>query len=220
MAINTVSAKMAVPANNHATLYTCAPDKSHALVDLDLINTSNSNVTVKIAVTNKPYTSVTDDDYILHNLLFSSQDNQISISGVFVGKNENIYVEADASGVSIRLSGVEETNSHVIASGQLASATYAPNATPYQVYQTALATASSTSGYLNIYNPNAATSNISIYVSSNSTPANDDIVFTGSIGSGQTICLNKLLINQSEKVFITVSDASVKVYLNGVVISS
>jgi hypothetical protein len=220
MSVNTVSAKMAVPANNYVTLYTCASDKSHALVDLDLINTSNSNVTVKIAITKKPYTSVTTDDYILHNLLLSPQDNQINISGIFVGKNENIYVEADVSGVNIRLNGVEETNSYVIASGQLASAAYAPNATPYQVYQTTLATASSTSGYLNIYNPNATASNVSIYVSSNSAPANDDVVFTGSIGSGQTICLNKLLINQSEKLFIKVSDASVNVYLNGVVISS
>jgi hypothetical protein len=220
MAINTVSAKMAVPANGHATLYTCASDKSHALVDLDLVNTSSSNVNVKIALTNKPYTSVTTDDYILHDLLLSPQDNQVNISGIFVGKNENVYIEADASGVNARLSGVEETNSYVIASGQLASATYAPNTTPYQVYQATQATASSTSGYLNIYNPNSTTSNIVIYVSSNSTPVNDDIVFTGSVGASQTLCLSKLLVNQSEKIFITVSDASVNVYLNGVVISS
>jgi hypothetical protein len=220
MAINTVSAKMAIPANSHVTLYTCAPDKSHALVDLDLINTSNSNITVKIAITSKPYTSLTDDDYILHSLLLSSQDNQINVSGIFVGKNENIYVEADAAGANIRLSGIEETNSHVVASGQLASATYAPNAAPYQIYQTMLPTASSTSGYLNVYNPNAATANVIFYVSSNSSPVNDDVVFTSSVGSQQTICLNKLLINQTEKLFIKVSDASVKVYLNGVVISS
>lgn len=220
MSVNAVSAKMAVPANDHVTLYTCASDKSHALVDLDLVNASSSNVTVKIAVTNKPYTSLTDDDYILHNLLLSGQDNQVNISGIFVGKNENIYIEADAAGTNVRLSGIEEINSHVIASGQLASATYAPNTTPYQIYQTTLPTASSTSGYLNIYNPNATVSNIEIYVSSNTTPLNDDLVFKGSVESGQTICLNKILINQSEKLFMKVTDASVKAYLNGVVISA
>jgi len=220
MAINTVSSKMSVPANGHITLYTCPADKSHALVDIDLFNTSTSNVTLKIAVTNKAYSALTPDDYILHDLLLSSVDNQVNISGIFVGKNEHIYIEANAAGVNARLSGIEETNVHVGKAGQLASATYVPNATPYQVYQATLPNTSSTSCYLNIYNPNTTSSNISIYISSNTTPTNDDLIFTTSVAPQQTICIDKLLVNQPEKLFLKVSDASVRVYLNGVVITS
>jgi hypothetical protein len=220
MAINTVSAKMNVAANSYVTLYTCASDKSHALVDLDLINVDTSDVTVKIAVTNKAYNQLTVDDYILHNLVLSTSDNQANISGIFVGKNENIYVESQGASVNVRLSGIEETNPHVAAAGQLASATYVPNTNPYQLYQTNIATATSTSAYLNIYNPNSSASDIEVYISSNATPATADLVYKGSVASGQTICMDKLLINQSEKLFIKVSNASIRVYLNGVVISS
>jgi len=220
MAINTVSSKMTVPANGYVTLYTCPADKSHALVDIDLFNTSTSNVTVKIAVTNKAHSALTPDDYILHDLLLSSVDNQVNITGIFVGKNEHIYVDANAAGINVRLSGIEETNVHVGKAGQLASNTYAPNATPYQVYQATIPNTSSTSCYLNIYNPNTTASNISIYVSSNTTPTNDDLIFTTSVGAQQTICIDKLLVNQPEKLFLKISDASVRVYLNGVVITS
>jgi len=220
MAINTVSAKMVVAANSYVTLYTCASDKSHALVDLDLLNPTLSDATVKIAVTNKAYSALTNDDYILHNILISTTDNQVNISGIFVGKNEYIYIESSGSSINARLSGIEETNSHVLAAGQLASGTYAPNATPYNVYQTTIPTASSTSCYINVYNPNTFVSNIEIYVSSNTNPTIDDLVYKGTINSQQTICMSKLLVNQSEKVFIKVSDASIILYVNGVVISS
>jgi hypothetical protein len=220
MAINTVSAKMNVPANGYVNLYTCASDKSHALVDLDLLNIGTSDANVKIAIANKAYSQLTVDDYILHNLLLSTVDNQANISGIFIGKNESIYIESQGASVNVRLSGIEETNPHVAASGQLASATYAPNTNPYQLYQTNIATATATSCYLNIYNPNSSTSNIEIYVSSNTTPTISDLVYKGDVIAGQTICMDKLLINQSEKIFVKVSNASIRVYLNGVVISS
>lgn len=220
MALNAVTSKMAVSANNHAVVYTCPFDKSHAKVDLDINNNFNGETKVKVAITNKPFTSIVEEDYIIHDLTLSTVDNQANISGVFVGKNEHVYVYVETGACSVRLTGTEEQNSVVIASGLLSSLLVNNNTSFYNFYQANQVNAVSTMGYLTLYNSNTTSVQFSIAISSNTTPLPEDIIYTNTMSPNMTICLNNLLINQSEKIFIKVDNDNLYCMLSGIVVSA
>lgn len=217
MALNTVTSKTNITAGNNAILYTCAHDKSHGKVDIDIVNASTFS-TVRVALSIKPIASLTPDDYIVPLLELDSSDKQVSLTGIIVGKDEHIYVFVDIGEVNIRLAGTEEANAFVGKAGQLASGVVSATNTDTQIYTTNVVNAVSSSGSILIYNPTANNADIELYISTAATPSINDKTLSVTVRPGELISVNKVLINANETVFIRSTIVGVVFYFNGLVI--
>lgn len=216
MALNTVTSKTSIAENNNAICYTCAHDKSHAKIDLDIVNTAAFS-TVRVALSIKPITSLAAEDFIVPMLELDTSDKQVSLTGIIVGKDEHLYVFVDSGAINVRVSGTEEANPFVGKAGQLVSVVTQQVNQNELIYTSNVVNTVSSTGSILIYNPNTANADIELYISTAATPSVNDRTLSITVRAGELISVNKALLNANESLFLKSTIAGLTVYFNGLV---
>lgn len=221
--LNPIVSKQVIAALGVQEVYVCPPDKSHAIVDLsfykDDMNTS-SLIAVALSTESNP-ANLTSVDYFIDDIELINEVNSGELNKVVVGQGERLFVKVlSGSGISVRVSGMEETNPKVIKAGRLA-ATSVPTTDQVLLFDpSAFVNAAYISTSITIFNTSqAAGAKVELWISSTSNPSVAEKTVMSVVPLSDTTIIENVLILPNEKVYVRSELANTEYFLNGAVIS-
>lgn len=221
--LNPIVSKFTMAAGVAQEVYACPVTKSHAVVDLTFFKndtTTSSMIAVGLSTESNPG-ALTSVDYFIEDIQLVNEVNSAELTKVMVGAGERLFIKVlSGTDVSMRVSGVEETNSKVAKGGRLAALSV-PGTTQVKIFDpVAYTTAAYISTSVTVFNT-SATDNalVEVWISSGETPTAVDKVMMITIPFQDTTIVENVLLLPTEKIFVASSVAATEYFINGVVIS-
>ena len=221
--LNPVVAKFNIASGVAQEVYMCPATKTHAIVDLSFFKNDN-NTSSKIAVglsSEANPGALTTVDYFIDDIELVNEVNSAELTKVVVGAGERLFVKViEGTGVSMRISGMEETNSKVLKAGRLAAATV-PGTEQVKVFSCAQShpTAAYGSVSVTIFNTSALeNAKVELWITSSEAPTNADKVMMITIPMEDTTIVENVLLLPNESIFVKSEVPNVEYFVNGTII--
>ena len=220
--LNPVVSKFTLAAGVAQEVYTCPNTKSHAVVDLTFFKndtTTSSLVAVGLSTESNPG-ALTTIDYFIDDVELVNEVNSAELTKVMVGAGERLFVKVlQGTDISMRVSGVEETNSKVIKAGRL-GALAVPGTTQTKVFDASVYPAAAyVSTSVTIFNTSTTdNAKVEVWISASDTPTNSDKVMMITIPMEDTTIVENVLLLPNEKIYVSSDVANTEYFINGVVI--
>lgn len=221
--LNPVVSKFVLSAGIPQEVYSCPSNKSHAIVDLSFFKDSlAADSLIEIALSTKSNPALLDSvDYFIDDIELIGTVNSAELNKVIVGKNERLYIRViTGPDITIRMSGVEETNSMVLDAGRLAAMSV-PGISQTLIYENNLPGTAYTTCSVTIYNASISdTAEIEAWITTAATPAAEDKVLRINIPTEDTTIVENILLAPNEKIVFRSSQAGTEYFVNGVVVAN
>lgn len=186
-------------------VYVCPGDKTHAIVDLSFLKDDEvTSSLIAIALTTESNSAaLTSVDYMVDDIELVGAANSAELNKVIVGTGERLFVKVmSGTGVSVRVSGVEENNSKVLKAGRLAATSVAGTAQT-TLFSTVLANVAYISTSVTAFNTSTTTpAQVEMWISSDATPTGADKVMNLTISPTDTTIVENILLKPAEKIFV------------------
>lgn len=218
--LNAVVSKFFAATGAAQEIYVCPGDKTHAVVDLSFLKddeTTSSLIGIALSTESNP-AALTTVDYFVDDIELIGAANSAELNKVIVGSGERLFIKVmSGTGVSVRVSGVEENNSKVAKAGRLAATSIAGTAQT-QLFSTVLANVAYVSASVTAFNTSSTTpAKVEMWVSSDATPTGADKVMNLTISPADTIIVENMLLKPTEKVFVRSDQANTEFFVVGCV---
>lgn len=221
--LNPIVTKFSMAAGVAQEVYACPNTKSHAVVDLTFFKndtTTSSLIAVGLSSESNPG-ALTSLDYFIDDIQLVNEVNSAELTKVMVGAGERLFVKVlSGTDVSMRISGVEETNSKVIKAGRLGASTVAGTTQTKVFDASTYANAAYVSTSVTIFNASTTdNSKVEVWISSTDTPTDTDKVMMITVPMQDTTIIENVLLLPNERIFVGSDLVNVEYFINGVVIS-
>lgn len=218
--LNAVVSKFFVATGVAQEVYVCPGDKTHAIVDLSFLKDDESTTSlIGVALTTESNSAaLTTVDYMVDDLELIGAANSAELNKVIVGSGERLFVKVlSGTGVSVRVSGVEENNVKVAKAGRLAATSVAGTAQT-TLFSTALPNVAYVSASVTAFNTSAVTpAAVEMWISSEATPTGADKVMNLTISPNDTTIVENILLKPAEKVFVRSNTSNTEYFVVGCV---
>lgn len=220
--LNPIVAKYTLASGVAQEVYMCPNTKSHAVVDLTFFKndtTTSNRVAVGLTTEANPG-ALTTVDYFIDDIELIGEVNSAELSKVMVGAGERLFVMvAEGTGVTVRVSGVEENNTKVLKGGRLAAASVAGNSQVKILDASTFPNAAYVSTSVTIFNTSQIeNAQVELWVSSTESPTNADKVMLITVPVEDTTIIENLLMLPTERIFVKSNVGHIEYFVNGVVI--
>jgi hypothetical protein len=221
--LNPIVSKFTMAPGVAQEVYTCPNTKSHAVVDLTFFKndtTTSSLVAVGLSTESNPG-ALTSVDYFIDDIQLINEVNSAELTKVMVGAGERLFVKVlEGTSVSMRVAGVEETNSKVVKAGRLGASSVVGTSQTKVFDATSYPTAAYVSTSVTIFNTSTTdNSKVEVWISSSEIPTDTDKVMMITVPMQDTTIIENVLLLPNEKIFVASDVANVEYFINGVVIS-
>lgn len=219
--LNPVVSKVAPNTNTPVEVYYCPPGKSHAVVDISVLKpgfTGTSLIGLAVTTAADPAT-LTSVDYFIDDIELLNTVNSAEVHKVIVGSGQRIYAKLmSGDAFNLRLTGVEENNSSVLAAGRLAAMSV-PSTNQTKIYETLTSGVSYVSGSLTIYNSDAVNqADVLVWVTSGASPSAGDQCSAVRINATDTVIIENMMLKPEEKIFVQSTQANTEYFFMGMVV--
>lgn len=221
--LNPIASKFSLMLNVPQEIYVCPAGKSHAIVDVSFLKDNfvgSSIISVALTKESNPV-NLTSVDYFIDDIELIDEVNSAELNKVVVGTGERLIVKVvSGDNVTVRVSGVEESNPKVLQAGKLVGTVIAGTAQT-QILANALPNVSYISASVTVYNSSStATAETEIWITSQATPTDADKVVKFKVTPQDTTIIENVLILPNEKVFVRSNQANTEYFLLGMAIGS
>lgn len=221
--LNPIASKFSLTLNVPQEIYVCPSDKSHAIVDISFLKDNfegSSIISVALTKESNPV-NLTTVDYFIDDIELIDEVNSAELNKVVVGKGERIIVKViSGDPVTIRLTGIEESNPKVLAAGKIVGTVIAGTAQT-QIYASTLPGTAYVATSVTVYNSSpTATAEVEIWITTQATPTPGDKVVNFKVTPADTTIIENILLLPNEKVFVRSNQANTEYFLVGMCISS
>lgn len=222
-ALNPIVSKFVIAPGVAQEVYMCPNTKSHSIVDISFFKddtVSSSKIAVALTQESNPG-ALTTLDFFIDDIELIGEVTSAELTKVTVGAGERLFIKVlDGTPASVRISGMEETNTKVLKAGRLAAAAV-PGLSQTQVFDaSAFQNAAYVSTSVTIFNTSSQeNAKVEMWISSAATPTVADKVMLVTIPMEDTSIVENVLLLPNEKIFVTSNVAGVEYFVNGVVVS-
>lgn len=221
--LNPIASKFSLTLNVPQEIYVCPAGKSHAIVDVSFLKDNfvgSSIISVALTKESNPV-NLTSVDYFIDDIELIDEVNSAELNKVVLGTGERLIVKVvSGDNVTIRVSGVEESNPKVLQAGKLVGTVIAGTAQT-QILANTLPNVSYISASVTVYNSSStATAETEIWITSQATPTDADKVVKFKVTPQDTTIIENVLILPNEKVFVRSNQANTEYFLLGMAIGS
>ncbi len=220
--LNPVVSKFTLSNSTVTQIYTCPTGKSYAIIDMTFFkaNTTQDAIIAVALSSNSNPANLTSVDFFVDDIALLGQVNSGELSKVVVGPGEYLYVQkVSGPTVNVRVSGTEDaSNTKVLKAGRLAAASIS-GTNQTLIYQNTIPNALYVSASTTIFNTSASTATITVWITSGTTPSDNDKVLQLDIPSQDTAILENVMLAPNEKIFVSSTQPNTEYFINGMVVS-
>lgn len=218
--LNPIVSKFTIAQNTTQEVYICPSPKTNAVVDITFYKEDiTQDAVIAVALSSDPNpANLTSADFFIDNIRLVGAANSAEINKLVIGQGERLYIKVvSGPNITVRVSGVEDTNPKVLKAGRLAALSVA-GTTQTQIYANSILNVSYISLSITIFNTSATDANVEIWISTSITPSISDKVFKLTIPALDTTVLEKIFILPNENIFVRSSQPNTEYFINGMCI--